>query len=482
MSQQTDQPGYRRLQVTDQKQMTWENDRFHRKPYADRLTTLIKNTEGPYVIGLTSPWGSGKTFFLQAWHNQLVTEGKPCIYFNAWEMDASGAPLANLIAVCEQQATNFKGAAELVKEKFKGAFNVLPSVLRGAGWLAALGDIPVGSALKTSANIIKKIQDILKEKKEFTEQLQELAAAVVEETKFPLFIIVDELDRCRPSYAIDLLESIKHLFNVPHVVFLLAVDSTQLLQQVEHTFGLKACVEDGKIVRDPRQDYLGKFFDIYYNLPVTDKAEFVKSMLSDIDMLKRYSDNFKIKIEMKFELNEILVADKSIFAEKSLRTLLQNIEIFSLYIRCYDNLYIDEIITVFLVIFLYGNTDSDSVGKDLSDTAMRELQALEGEMNSRISMDRYTPEFCSYMFIKFSMIDIEYERLKTYSAYKGAACGHFSRRTFSATGYPTPILLKKFTEIAPSVIARLRYLEDFTPTFPTEENSSAATPASNPNA
>lgn len=77
--------GLARLQVTDTEQMTWENDLLNRKEYADRLTTLIKNTKGPYVIGLTSPWGSGKTFFLQAWRHQLLEDKKPCIYFNAWE-------------------------------------------------------------------------------------------------------------------------------------------------------------------------------------------------------------------------------------------------------------------------------------------------------------------------------------------------------------------------------------------------------------
>ena len=46
MSQQIEKPGYQRLQVTDQEHMTWANDKLNRKPYADRLTTLIKNTEG----------------------------------------------------------------------------------------------------------------------------------------------------------------------------------------------------------------------------------------------------------------------------------------------------------------------------------------------------------------------------------------------------------------------------------------------------
>lgn len=490
MSQQTEQPGYQRLQVTDQKEMTWENDRLGRKVYADRLTTLIQNTEGPYVIGLTSPWGSGKTFFLQAWHNQLVAEGKPCIYFNAWQMDASGDPLANLIAVCEQQAGDFKGTAARIKEKFKDAFNNLPAILRGAGWLAALCGIPAESAMKTSAMIIGKIQEILKKDKTFTEQLQKLAAEIARETNFPLFIIVDELDRCRPSYAIDLLESIKHLFNVPHVVFLLAVDSTQLLQQVEHTFGLKACVEDGKVVRDPRQDYLEKFFDIYYNLPVTDKAEFVKKELYNISLINKYSETFNKSISIKFGLHEILASDKNLFFEKSLRTLLQKIERFSLYIRCYNNLSIEEIFTAFLIIFSYGNTYNESIGKKLSNTTMNELKTLQGEINSahplifhgKIYNRIYTSEFCSYMFIKFSMIDIDYEELRRYSAYHRAACGYSSGGSFDSDGCTHSISLKKFTEVAPSVLKRLRYLEDFTPTLPTEETSSAAAPASNPDA
>lgn len=46
----------------DEQNASWEKDKLDRKPHADRLTALIQNTRGPYVIGLTSPWGSGKTF------------------------------------------------------------------------------------------------------------------------------------------------------------------------------------------------------------------------------------------------------------------------------------------------------------------------------------------------------------------------------------------------------------------------------------
>lgn len=61
--------GLTRLQINDHAAMTWENDLFGRKQYADRLTRLIHNTQGPYVIGLT------KTFFLlQTWRQQLLAD------------------------------------------------------------------------------------------------------------------------------------------------------------------------------------------------------------------------------------------------------------------------------------------------------------------------------------------------------------------------------------------------------------------------
>lgn len=493
MSQQIEQPGYQRLQVTDQEQMTWKNDKLNREPYANRLTTLIKNTEGPYVIGLTSPWGSGKTFFLQAWHGQLVKRDKPCIYFNAWEMDASGDPLANLMAVCKQQADTFQSTTGRLKEKVKKAFEHLPGVIRGAGNLANYLGVPVGGAAEASAKLIEKIQDILKEKDTFKRQLAELASEIAAEKNFPLFIIIDELDRCRPSYAIDLLESIKHLFNVPHVVFLLAVDSTQLLQQVEHTFGLKACIEDGKIVRDPRQEYLGKFFDIYYDLPLTDKAKFIENMFANMKIIEMYSRKFmyeRIDINIKFGLDKILTADKTIFHEKSLRNLIQRVELFSIYLRCYDNIDLDEIIIAFIIIFTKEYEYKDSIGNELSDITTAELKKLESNIvdpNHGIYWDKnydnvYTPEFCAYMFIKFSMIDMPYDMLKKYTAYRSAGYGYQFGKTFTPEGTMKTIRLKKFTEVAPTVIARLRYLEDFTPVLPVEETSSAAGPLTTPSA
>lgn len=52
-----------------------------------------------------------------------------------------------------------------------------------------------------------------------------------------MFIFIDELDRCRPSVAIDTLEQVKHLFDLPEIKFIIATDTTQLSHSVKTIYG-----------------------------------------------------------------------------------------------------------------------------------------------------------------------------------------------------------------------------------------------------
>ena len=50
-------------------------------------------------------------------------------------------------------------------------------------------------------------------------------------------IVIDELDRCRPSYAVEILEMAKHLFSVDRVVFVLSINRDQLAHSVKVLYG-----------------------------------------------------------------------------------------------------------------------------------------------------------------------------------------------------------------------------------------------------
>lgn len=476
---QTEKPGYRRLQVTDQESMTWENDRLDRKQYAERLTTLIGNTEGPYVIGLTSPWGSGKTFFLQAWHKQLLADGKPCIYFNAWEMDASGDPLANLFAVSEQQADRFQGLSEKLKKRIKTLFKHLPAMIRGAAFLGNVFSLGInGKWVGIVANVIESIQKILAKKRNFKKELAAIASQIAEDKRFPLFIIVDELDRCRPSYAIDLLESIKHLFHVPHVVFLLAVDSTQLLQQVEHTFGLK-CSDEANMRHDYRRDYLDKFFDVYYQLPSPENDAFLSMLLKNSARLSFYDKQCvkKNNISAELKIFKILLVDRELFEKKSLRRLVQDTEMFLLFLRCYDDLGIEEIMFAFFVIMkceergVYNGNyrhEFDKCANDfliscrkIVDSLSRNIGKVDDFYDRDLEVDRFYKSMSLIIKAMMNGCGTIDDNIVTAVSIKYFRGGPITDKIIRLNDFK----IKTTSEIAPVVLDRLRYLADFSPSL-----------------
>ena len=84
--------------------------------------------------------------------------------------------------------------------------------------------------------------------------------------------MIDELDRCRPSYAVELLEVAKHLFSVDHIVFVLAINRSQLSHSISGVYGADF----------DATDYLRRFFDIDFRLPEPDKKQFVDAALTTI--------------------------------------------------------------------------------------------------------------------------------------------------------------------------------------------------------
>ena len=80
-------------------------------------------------------------------------------------------------------------------------------------------------------------------------------------------LLVDELDRCRPTYAVQILEKMKHLFNVPNIIFVLAVDRNQLGYSIQSMYGQGMDVSG----------YLRRFIDLDFNLPVPAADAFCKA-------------------------------------------------------------------------------------------------------------------------------------------------------------------------------------------------------------
>ena len=90
----------------------------------------------------------------------------------------------------------------------------------------------------------------------------------------PLVVMIDELDRGRPSYAVELLEVAKHLFSVDQIVFVLAVNRSELAHSIKALYG------DGFDVKG----YMRRFFDVDFRLPDPDRIAFIDVALDAIRM------------------------------------------------------------------------------------------------------------------------------------------------------------------------------------------------------
>ncbi|GAA5182855.1 hypothetical protein GCM10023345_09860 [Acinetobacter kookii] len=261
----------------------WEGDLWDRKRLGIQLTNYVDRLQCGAVLALDARWGEGKTWFVRHWAKHLDDTNHNVIYLDAFANDFLDDPFLTIAAEISQA---FKNSDEIGIEEVND-FNsktasvlislaaILPVIAAKAGlhWIGLGG---VGEAwqevykegkevfdtvsdeisVKVKEQIEKKIENHHIEKQtiqDFKKELAELAAQLEK----PLVFIIDELDRCRPDFAIRLIERIKHFFDIPKIVFVLVMDKAQFSKVVCHNYGY-----DEKI----GEEYLDKFIDFTVGL------------------------------------------------------------------------------------------------------------------------------------------------------------------------------------------------------------------------
>ncbi len=268
----------REIDIPDEE--PFKNDLLDRKDKAEILTGLLRNIDGPCTMAVDAAWGAGKTTFLEMWAKYLRKEGFPVVKFNAWETDASGDPFVALTTEITQglkQWPDGKVVDRLHQTEFlaRQVFRrVAPGAIRlAAGFIPVVGS-EVGNALgsyvgETMAGYAQEQRSAA----QYKSSLQALATTVWESSKEkPVVILIDELDRCRPSYAIELLETAKHILGVDHAVFVLAVNRAELAHSVRVLYGSGFDAEG----------YLSRFFDFDIRLPDPDRKTFIKDLIKSV--------------------------------------------------------------------------------------------------------------------------------------------------------------------------------------------------------
>jgi len=266
---------------------------LERKPLVEFLASLIGRLEGPFVLALDSPWGTGKTTIVKMLQAKLALDQFQCIYFNAWKVDYVTDPLVALVSVLDgvhltdaEAETSFRGHLKAAKRITSAvAKRAVVAGVKAAtlGVLDIEGDyekIAADASGEAAGNLVDAFQKEKQALEEFRVEVEkainQLKAAGKKEN---LVFFIDELDRCRPTFAIEMLERVKHLFDVPNIVFVLAIDKSQLEASTAAVYGEKI----------DAPEYLRRFIDLDYGIPLLQSKKFTDTLLTRFELDAEFS-------------------------------------------------------------------------------------------------------------------------------------------------------------------------------------------------
>lgn len=287
---------------------TMNEDLLDRNKDLRNFCRLLQHQQGMSSIAIDGRWGSGKTFFVKqcalllsstnslSYLNQEMKEKVYdsindkdfienladnkflAVYYDAWKNDTEEDPVLSLIYEIIQQLDLKGGLIDL---------DNLSSVLTSALSVVTGRDVTDFFNKVKDVNLLNNIQ----EEKKMDAILQKFFVKALNQKCERLLIFVDELDRCRPSFAIKVLERIEHYFVNDRITFVFSMNIEQLQHTIKAFYGndFDAC------------RYLDRFFDIRLSLPTTISNRFFNSLnlndYSTIDsVIMRIQDTYNLSI------------------------------------------------------------------------------------------------------------------------------------------------------------------------------------------
>ena len=267
----------------------FKNDCLSRDKLEPTLTQVVTQAVGSFVLAVDGSWGSGKTTFLNMWQVKLNEAGHLCLYLNAWKSDFVEDPLVAVVGELSIAIKNFRpdngnvdATIKKVEETAKLIFKrLIPIGVKIATHGVLDIDTPSEKLLSDLAG--ETAQDLIKDYckgkldiDNFRKDLSFLVTALQKPDRDPvkIVIVIDELDRCRPIYAVQLLERIKHLFDVEGVVFILGIDREQLSHSIKALYGSEF----------EARGYLKRFIDLDYRLPEPELGCYCSSLFEKFEI------------------------------------------------------------------------------------------------------------------------------------------------------------------------------------------------------
>ncbi|MEN6339284.1 MAG: P-loop NTPase fold protein, partial [Clostridiaceae bacterium] len=386
-----------------------------------------EDSEGAYVIALDSPWGTGKTRFVKMLRNYLEDRTKEMgdeslpgknaqfnvIYYNSWETDYANDALEPLLfTILDSQALEIEKSEEDYIELRKVAVDLVKvaGLALSKHIIGEEGTKLLEGGLKA---IFKKKEDPFVEfgnRKGLYEKFRKYLGNVIDCTQKKLVIIVDELDRCRPTFAIQTLELAKHLFAVKNIAFIFALDIEQLSHSAKTLYGTGMNTSG----------YLCRFFDSVTKLSVPDIRTFIGELLSNLSYYKKNQSHFLVNnAEFLAQLSEIF--------DLSLRDITTIISAYKCMLIAFLNEYKDYLehqAYLFFLVIKYKNIElfNEIFTGTLNKTNFEDDSVLGKRILQRRDLQSYLSALKDETIMRngrFSLADTSWKQLLPNAQFRG---------------------------------------------------------------
>lgn len=251
----------------------FDGDLFRREELANRLNELIVRLSVGCVFAVEAPWGEGKTWFAKNWQAQLRQQEFRTVLIDAFKHDYVDDPFMMICSEVVSEIDEEDGArgeiAEAGKKVARALLPVVAKALINLGGRILLGSTDITDQIKEAGEEVDKalsdsaeryLEKSLAAYEVDRKSVDGFAATLSKHAVMqgkPLVVLIDELDRCRPDFAIKTIERIKHFFDVPGVIFVLFVNRPQLEAYTRGVYGAEV----------DAATYLGKFVQFWLKLP-----------------------------------------------------------------------------------------------------------------------------------------------------------------------------------------------------------------------
>lgn len=242
-------------------------DEFRREQIADKVISLLTSDIDISPMVIDGHWGTGKTEFCHKLMGKFKAEHEHyrLFYIDAFQADHADNPLLTILAEVlsllpdgEQKKSLREKIIPVVRYGIKTTLKAGVSHLLRENADKIGEDLDLYLQKAADKAIDASVMAMLKDHEEAQKNLKALQSVLAEVAEDnPIVIFIDELDRCRPNFAVQILEVIKHTFHIKNVKFVLITNTTQLRAAINHSYGPDV----------DAQRYLDKFLKFSFCLP-----------------------------------------------------------------------------------------------------------------------------------------------------------------------------------------------------------------------